>query len=568
MFSTKRQIAVLSAAAFISVLALAACGGNDSDTGRTRNAISPTATCAEGGECIVGDIGPGGGLVFYDAGQNEEWGRYLEVAPPGWAGAEKWPIDPKARLCSEVESCPEFKQSKRTIGLGKSTWAEVSERECEGCAQNLLKNLNEGEIKDWFLPNIRELRALLNSGTKRTLDGDSYFSISNSREVSTSYLVWRSEWNGTANIRAAGSKLRRIVPIRQFAAMQQAVADTNQAESEQSNVLETVSNLRVRFENGKMIFDFDKQNKGLAPEGHFIRMYWEALNGSNDIMVNGDSTSGSTNIYSFMRGTKVTAYVSSYTNATSPPSIADTDKIDITIPMTDDTPASTSEAETPTDQTVSEEIGNVNEPILNVPSGGTEGEINPGAIIDNLATQIPQVEVEKIELMVRTPLSEPGDAWQPVSTKAPTPYSIPADATSVTLRITSTDGNVIEQEKLIVKVAATGEASLPEVAPVVATSSTTVPTSETTAKKPATTKTTTPSADKNDDVATDSTVAPEEDSVDTTVPESTTDTTSVDASDSSDDGSSGTNPIVWVLIAIIALLLAGFAAQQMKKKKD
>lgn len=578
MFPSRRRLAVLTAATFISVLALSACGGGESDTDRTRNAAMPAATCADGGECVVGDIGPGGGIVFYDAGQNEEWGRYLEVVAPGWAG-EAGPIDPKARLCVDVESCPKFKVQKRTIGLGKSTWSEVSDRECTDCAQNLLKKLNEGDIKDWFVPNIRELRALLKSGiTRPFVAAESYFSISNSREITTSYLVWRSEWNGTASIRTGGKNMRRIVPIRQFAAMQQAVADTNQAEPEQSNVLETVTNLRVRFENGSMIFDFDKQSKGLAPEGHFITMDWEVLKGSNSIMLNGDSTSGSTDIFPFMRGTKLTAYVSSYTNATSPPSTADTDKIDITIPMTDDTPASTPVVETPTNENVSQQIGNVNEPILNVPSGGAEGEINPASVIDNLATEIPQVEVEKLEILVKAPSSPTNEDWQPVSTESPTPYSIPADATSVTLRITSTDGQVIEQEKLVVHVAAAGEVSppaevsLPAAAPAVTASSTTVPTSETTVKKPTTTKPTTtkpatPTTVDTDDAVTESTVVTEDDSTDTSVPEPTTDTTPVVTSDSSGD-SSGPSPVVWLLIAIIALLLAGLAAQRMKKAKS
>ena len=34
--------------------------------------------------CQIGDTGPGGGVVFYDAGQPQPWGRYLEAAPAGW----------------------------------------------------------------------------------------------------------------------------------------------------------------------------------------------------------------------------------------------------------------------------------------------------------------------------------------------------------------------------------------------------------------------------------------------------------------------------------------------------
>jgi hypothetical protein len=31
--------------------------------------------------CKVGDTGPGGGIVVYDAGSDQSWGRYLEIAP-------------------------------------------------------------------------------------------------------------------------------------------------------------------------------------------------------------------------------------------------------------------------------------------------------------------------------------------------------------------------------------------------------------------------------------------------------------------------------------------------------
>ena len=56
----------------------------------TTTTISATTTtqhiCVNGGACSVGDRGPGGGTVFYDAGSAQTWGRYLEVAPNDLGG--------------------------------------------------------------------------------------------------------------------------------------------------------------------------------------------------------------------------------------------------------------------------------------------------------------------------------------------------------------------------------------------------------------------------------------------------------------------------------------------------
>ena len=57
-----------------------------SDTATDDPTAEPVAvaTCAEGGACVVGDVGPGGGLVFYNAGSRQDWGQYIEMAPKDW----------------------------------------------------------------------------------------------------------------------------------------------------------------------------------------------------------------------------------------------------------------------------------------------------------------------------------------------------------------------------------------------------------------------------------------------------------------------------------------------------
>ena len=47
--------------------------------------------CELEGKCSIGGYGPGGGIIFYDAGAEQWWGRYLEVAPINWTPTlESW----------------------------------------------------------------------------------------------------------------------------------------------------------------------------------------------------------------------------------------------------------------------------------------------------------------------------------------------------------------------------------------------------------------------------------------------------------------------------------------------
>ena len=57
-----------------------------------------TLTCAQGGTCVLGDTGPGGGKVFIvqTATAGAPW-RYMEAAPNTWSGGS---ADPMITWCS------------------------------------------------------------------------------------------------------------------------------------------------------------------------------------------------------------------------------------------------------------------------------------------------------------------------------------------------------------------------------------------------------------------------------------------------------------------------------------
>lgn len=119
---------------------------------RVTVAVAPTVkTCAEGGACVLGDIGPGGGKVFLDAGSAQPWGRFMEAAPADWnAGGP----EPMAQWCNVTQgSLPGV--SGWTIGSGEAnTIAMVTA--CASGAAVLARAYTGGGQNDWFLPSKDE----------------------------------------------------------------------------------------------------------------------------------------------------------------------------------------------------------------------------------------------------------------------------------------------------------------------------------------------------------------------------------------------------------------------------
>ena len=130
---------------------------NDSAAGATFS-YGRATTCATGGACVVGDTGPGGGVVFYVSATSinaadgiSTGGLYLEAAPSNFSKTTfTW--------------CTGFTNSNTTtiggtssaIGAGAMNTRIVTSR-CSGGAVHEAANLSLGGKSDWFLPSAGEL---------------------------------------------------------------------------------------------------------------------------------------------------------------------------------------------------------------------------------------------------------------------------------------------------------------------------------------------------------------------------------------------------------------------------
>ena len=129
------------------------------------NGTSVTLSCAQGGTCVIGDTGPGGGKVFIvqTATATAPW-RYMEVAPNTWSGGS---ADPEMKWCSSNTSfVPNLEtgstgtiQTSTGIGKGFSN----SQKMIRGCtfgAAIAAASYNGGGKSDWHIPSKNELNQM------------------------------------------------------------------------------------------------------------------------------------------------------------------------------------------------------------------------------------------------------------------------------------------------------------------------------------------------------------------------------------------------------------------------
>ncbi|MEJ6606908.1 MAG: DUF1566 domain-containing protein [Candidatus Planktophila sp.] len=137
-------------------------------------------TCAEGGDCVVGDTGPGGGIVYYVADTSFSCGptlnlscNYLEVAPSGWdtrSDPEKvWAVSAYHGIdVTEITNQASSDDPNTTAGIGpgyKNSAAIVAQNGIYNASSNnyaagAARAYTGGSRSDWYLPTTAELNLL------------------------------------------------------------------------------------------------------------------------------------------------------------------------------------------------------------------------------------------------------------------------------------------------------------------------------------------------------------------------------------------------------------------------
>ena len=115
--------------------------------------------------CKIGDTGPGGGIVFYDAGSRQPWGRYLE-APGKVKGKQRegpgasWE-ETQWRWCpQEAPGYNTVLSTGTAIGTGRANTQIIIDACGADTAAGVAAAFRGGGKDDWFLPSKNELKAL------------------------------------------------------------------------------------------------------------------------------------------------------------------------------------------------------------------------------------------------------------------------------------------------------------------------------------------------------------------------------------------------------------------------
>ena len=180
-------------------------------------------SCEYGGTCVIGNVAPGGGYVFYVSATTinvatgiSTGGIYLATAPQTWSGGS---IDPNAsfgcgstNIASTSDSVGSGAENTRLINAGCAT---------AGIASRLAADSSAEGFTDWFIPSIDELTLIYNNLKVNSLSNLQSWNYWSSTQGTTS-AYGKYWWFGSGAVsgqtdknNSAGSNMY-VRPIRAF----------------------------------------------------------------------------------------------------------------------------------------------------------------------------------------------------------------------------------------------------------------------------------------------------------------------------------------------------------------
>jgi hypothetical protein len=164
---------------------------------------------AVAGTYLIGDTGPGGGIVFFDAGSHQSWGRYLESAPADSAMGIEWCNNTSATIVGTL----------LTIGSGSANTTKMLARCASGAARSADSYIAPNGTADWYLPSIDELGLIYTNLKSANPSLGSFANLYywSSSNYSGTYAYFKAFNDGTVGAGDKyGSSISYVRPARSF----------------------------------------------------------------------------------------------------------------------------------------------------------------------------------------------------------------------------------------------------------------------------------------------------------------------------------------------------------------
>lgn len=178
--------------------------------------ITHAASCRSGGNCAVGDIGPGGGVVVHVSVGAQWWGSVIEARPLNTGVGLPWSLQPMVSLYVDHESGSALRQriAARGMGMGGvNTAALIAQNGVGDYAASFVDALIIGGKSDWYLPSRDELDAayhMATIGKWPTLNRSAYWTSS---ENNANFAWYQMFQDGTQFTDQSGVGRVNNVPI-------------------------------------------------------------------------------------------------------------------------------------------------------------------------------------------------------------------------------------------------------------------------------------------------------------------------------------------------------------------